>query len=208
MTNRFGFTRALVFLALVLGCGAVMAGGPPPASTTDTQNVYWIDDGSDTDGDSFLTRTNGMILITLEAAGLVPGDVYTLWWFVFNDPTKCADHPLPCTIADIFNFDPETGPGGAIGHASGNIAKSDGTLEFGGRMVRNATAQDSGHQVLFGANGTDILLTASPHDAEVHLVVQSHGQGRGGKPLRKQLTYFVANCTPDCVDIQFTFHQP
>ena len=210
MTTRLGVTRTLAFLALLLCCGSVMAGDHLVPSTTDTQNVNWFDDGTDTGGKSHLTRTDGMILITLEAAGLVPGDAHTLWWIVFNDPGECS--APGCGEDDIFNPDGSLNESGvedaeiAIGNASGNVAKSDGTLEFGGRMPRNG---DNGHQVLFGAGfASDFLLTAWPHDAEVHVIVQSHGQARGGEKLREQLTYVDTNCSPECADIQFSVHLP
>ena len=64
------------------------------------------------------------------------------------------------------------------------------------------------HQVLFGEGFGAYLLTASPHDAEVHLIVQTHGQARGGPKLLEQLAYVERNCTPFCTDIQFTVHIP
>ena len=52
------------------------------------------------------------------------------------------------------------------------------------------------------------ILTVEPDAAEIHVVVQSHGQGRGGKKLREQLAYLEANCTPACADVQFAVHLP
>ena len=65
-----------------------------------------------------------------------------------------------------------------------------------------------GHQVLFGDGFGPIVLTASPHDAEVHFIIQTHGQARGGPKLLEQLTYVDINCTPFCSDIQFAVHVP
>lgn len=182
------------------------------ASTTDTQDVLWFADGTATGGKSHLTRTESMIVVTLEAAGLVPGDAYTLWFIVFNNPGGCSD---PCGEDDIFNPDGTLNVEGvqsaqiAIGNATGNIGKSDGTSELGGRMVQGAGTADHGHQVVFGAGlASDVMLTAAPDDAEVHLIVQSHGQGRGGEKLREQISRLEANCTPACADIQFTVHLP
>ena len=219
MKKRFGLTRILPFLALLLFCGAVMAGAP---STTDTQDVYWFADGQSTGGKSHLTRTGGMIVITLEAAYLVPGDAHTLWFIVFNTPDGCADYgsgEAGCGEDDIFdlvngglNADGVLAAGISIGNASGNVAKSNGTLEFGGRMPRSL---NNDHQVLFtpydfgAGDGTNYLLYAdSEDDAEVHVIVQTHGQARGGERLREQLTYLDANCSPECADIQFSVHMP
>ena len=60
-------------------------------SRTDSQPVRWFTDASPTGGWSPLTRTNGMIVIATEAYGLVPGDAFTVWWVVFNNPAGGSD---------------------------------------------------------------------------------------------------------------------
>ena len=157
-------------------------------------------------GKSILTRYNNMVLVSIEAAGLEPGDAVTLWWVVWNNPQGCSDG-----ICGDDEFNPGNegllvAAEAAVGNASGNVVKSNGTMEFGG-VLRKNTMDD--HQVVFGAGfSSPYLLTVDPQDAEVHMVLQNHGQGRGGKKLREQLTYFEANCTPDCEDVQFSVHLP
>lgn len=92
------------------------------------------------------------------------------------------------------------------------IGNHNGTAEFGGRLDESAdmaALEASGHQVLLpaGLNPAKGLLT-DPLGAEVHLIVQSHGQGRGGEKLLEQLAYNFANCTPKCEDIQAAVHMP
>ena len=183
---------------------------------TQTSPVLWFSDASESGGWSHLTRTEGMILITLEAANLMPGDAHTLWWIVFNTPEGCSD---ACGEDDIFNPDGSLNVEGVlsagitVSNATGNIAKADGTLEFGGRLIRNGGA--NGHQVVFtpydfGADATTAyqLYASAEADAEVHVIVQSHGQSRGGIKLLEQLAYIESNCTPECEDRQFAVHLP
>jgi hypothetical protein len=208
-------------LALLIVYGSVMADGHLATSTTDAQAVLTFDGNfQETGGYSFLTRTDGMILITLEAADLKPGNVHTLWWIVFNMPEYCS--APGCGEDDIFdlenefdgacdglNCDQVEAAGIAIGNATGNVAKSDGTLEFGARMVSGGNDFATGHEVLFPAGFDGMsLLTASPHNAEVHVIVQSHGQARGNKQLMQQLSLIDKNCTPRCADHQVTVHKP
>jgi hypothetical protein len=172
---------------------------------TDTQDVFWFDE-TPTGDKSHLTRTDTMILVTVEAAGLPPGDAATLWWVVWNNPAGCTDG-----ICGDDEFNDPTGAalaaaGAAVGNASGNVVKSDGTLEFGARLRPNMN--EPGHQVLFGADSENHLLTVDPDDAEVHVVVQLHGLARGGGKLLEQLAFFEANCTPGCADVQFAVHLP
>ena len=208
-------SRTGVFSAVLVGtmmiAGVAVAGGHLQPSNTDAQNVYWFADGTYTGGDSFLTRTDGMVLASVEAAGLNPGDAYTVWWIVFNNPAGCS---APCGENDIFTPEGDLNAEGVIaaqigvGNATGNVAKSDGTAEFGARLKRN-DGDASGHQILFPAGlAGDSVLTASGDDAEIHLVFQSHGQARGGPQLMSQLTYVETGCTPFCEDIQFSVHLP
>jgi hypothetical protein len=200
-------------LTLFLGMSISFADGHLAESTTNSEDVYWFSDASDAGGRSHLTRTNGMILVTLEAANLVPSHAHTLWVIVFNNPDGCS--APGCGEDDIFTPDGDLYIEGliaaqiAIGNGSGNVAKSDGTLEFGARVPRNSN--NGNHQVLFGAGpvfGSGYLLTAEPKNAEVHLIVQTHGQARGGPKLLEQLAYVDVNCTPFCSDIQFSVHLP
>ena len=197
---------------LVFGATSALADGHLNPSTTNTTGTYWFADGSDAGGLSHVTRTNGMIVATVEPANLVPGDAHTLWVLVFNNPGNCSDDV--CGEDDIFNEDGtlnvnqviEVGLG--IANGSGNVAKADGTTEFGARIPQGADLMALGHQVLFGDGFGPIVLTASPHDAEVHFIIQTHGQARGGPQLLEQLAYVDINCTPFCSDIQFAVHVP
>ncbi|MEN8233664.1 MAG: hypothetical protein ABFR89_01915 [Actinomycetota bacterium] len=204
-------TRTSLFAAVVTGvmlvAGAAVAAGGTQNTVTDTQPVKWFSDGTDTGGYSYLTRTSGELLLSVEAEELIPGDAYTVWWVVFNEPDDCSEPG--CGEDDIFNEDGSLNIEGvmaakiAVGNATANVAKANGTAEFGARLKMDDTMSD--HQILFPA-GLDggALLTAMPSKAEVHLVFQSHGQARGGPELLKQLTYVETGCTPFCEDVQFT----
>lgn len=208
ISKRLSLIFAVALAVMMVG-GAAVAAGHLQSSTTDVQDTYWFADDSNAGGKSILTRTDTMVVATVEAANLVPGDAHTLWFVVFNNPEECSD---PCGEDDIFLPDGNLNEEGivaaqiAIGNATGNVAKSNGTAEFGG-VLRRGLNDD--HQVLFpaGFDGASVL-TADPDDAEVHVIVQSHGQARGGNQLATQLTYVDSACTPLCGDIQFSVHTP
>jgi hypothetical protein len=202
---------SITVLAVVMIAGAVGA-GTQQTSATDTESVKRFSDGSDTGGQSTLTRTEDMVHVTVEAARLRAGNAYTLWWVVFNDPSACS--APGCGEDDIFNADGSLNEAGvmaagiAVGHATGNLARADRTTEFGGRLMRNDAS--GAHQIVIpaGLGAENVLLTASGLDAEVHVVVQNHGEARRGFRLLRQLTRFQAGCNPNCKDVQFAVHLP
>lgn len=202
---------AVTSAVLLLTTSAAVAAGHLMMSNTDVQPVQWFSDGSASDGQSVLTRTDGMVVAVVEAAGLTPGNAMTMWWVVFNEPADCSDGA--CGEDDIFNPDGTLNQAGivaaqiGIGNATGNLVKADGTAEFGARLK---VGDGSGaHQVVIPAGFQgDSLLTVSGNAAEVHLVLQDHGQARGGSRLLEQITYLEAHCTPRCADVQFAVHTP
>ncbi len=213
-------TFGTVLVAIMMIAGAAIAGFGPTPSTTDGQELANFADGSDAgDGVSHLTRTSGEALVVVEAEGLNAGEVHTLWWVVFNNPSACTDNE--CGEDDIFlpsgdlNVPQVLAARIAIGNATGNIAKSDGTIELGARLkayAPGAAQADDGHQILFvpstfGGEGNN-LLTVRPNNAEIHVIVQGHGQARGGPQILKQLSEVEFGCTPNCVDLQFAVHAP
>lgn len=210
MRKRIGLFSVML-LAIMTIASVAVAAGHLQASTTDVQDTYWFADGTSAGGKSVLTRTPGMVTVVVEGANLEPGDAYTIWWVVFNNPAECSDE---CGEDDIFTESGALNIAGVeaaeigIGNATGNIAKADGTAEFGA-ILRPGPFADTGHQLLFPAGLVgDALLTASGNNAEIHIVIQSHGQARGGPQLLSQLTYFEAGCTPFCEDVQFSVHKP
>lgn len=183
----------LIAVIALLGIGGVAA------ADTDSKPLQWFADGVDTGGWSHLTRLEDMVLATLEVVGLNPGDAVTLWWVVFNDPSSCSDGE--CGEDDFAN----AGAAGiSVGNATGGIVKADGTMEMGA-VLREGAGEPAGHQVLLAAAPGGIFLVDAAM-AEIHFVVQIHGQARGGKKLLEQITYFEANCTPSCADVQFAVH--
>ena len=204
--HRWGIIGAFLVGTLAVGGVSLAAAGAP--STTDTQGMFDFGDGSSVPGESHLTRTDDAVFVLVEGEGLVAGDAHTLWFVVFNNPGDCSG---TCGEDDIFNEDGSLNVEGVkaaeigIGNASGNIARADGTIELGGHLVQNGG--DAGHQILFpAALDGDSLLTADGDDAEVHVILQSHGNARGGEKLLEQLSMVDANCTPTCADLQAAVH--
>jgi hypothetical protein len=92
-------------------------------------------------------------------------EVFTLWAFVFNDPTACTD---PCNIDDIGDT-PARGGIFQLDHIVGSTNK----IEMGGRIYVSELA-------LLGAPLDD------PSNAEIHIAMAPHGAARHGAELSRQ----------------------
>lgn len=184
---------------LALSLLATLGIAYPAVADTDSTDLNWFSDGTPTGGLSHLTRLENMVIATLEVEGLNPGDAVTLWWVVFNYPLLCSDGVCgEDDFADVF------APQISVGNATGGLVKADGTMEMGA-VLREGPMGQGDHQVLFAATQSGNFLDDAS-GAEIHFVVQIHGQARGGKKLLEQITYFEANCTPACADVQFSVH--
>jgi hypothetical protein len=143
-----------------------------------------------------LVRTKDGVGATLHTFGLVPGNAYTLWLAIFNNPKECATNP--CSAADLPNPDVQ----GVVLWGTGQIAGEDGTADFG---TFRAVGDTSGQSGL----GT-VMALEKPLKAEVHLTVRSHGPADlDPAVLQAQLTTFNGGCPPNmCVTVQGAPHLP
>lgn len=178
---------------LVQGARPVQADSPK----TSIEPLTVIATGVEAPGTgSILVRTNEGVGATLHTFGLVPGNAYTLWLGIFNNPKKCATTPCAGPV-DLPNPDVQ----GVVLWGSGQIAGEDGTADFG---TFRAVGDTSGKAV--GPPGTAEALER-PFKAEIHLVVRSHGPVIPGM-LNEQLTTFNGGCPPNtCMNVQFAPHQ-
>ncbi len=143
---------------------------------------------------TILVRTKEGVGATVHAFGLVPGNVYTLWLTIFNNPKKCAT--TPCSPADFPNPEVQA----VVLSGSGQIAGEDGTADYG---AFRAVGDPSGSAGL----GTATALER-PRKAEIHLAIRSHGPVIPAM-LSDQLTTFNGGCPPNmCVTVQAAPHLP
>lgn len=187
------------FATMTLLTGALLVQGAHPAQAdspkTSIEPLLMIPSGAVAPGTgSILVRTNEGVGATVHTFGLVPGNAYTLWVVVFNNPKKCAT--TPCTPADLSNPD----VGGVLLSGTGQIAGEDGTADFG---TFRAVGDPSGKE-----EGTAEALE-KPFKAQIHLAVRSHGPASADPAvLHDQLTMFNGGCSPTCMTVQFAPHEP
>jgi hypothetical protein len=143
-------------------------GAPQTFQAVDMADISKGAPFSPAQGAAFLVRSKNTLQARVMLADLVAGDAYTVWWFVFNNPSACSTHP--CTPG------PDFGPGdAAVFFGTGVIGAAGNT---GG--VVNATFETSAGGPPSGA----VVIPDLPEKglrpgrgfaAEVHLLMIDHG---------------------------------
>nr|HRL12008.1 hypothetical protein [Aggregatilineales bacterium] len=88
-THRKALSVISVIALLMLALTAAIAFGQQPAALPLVQEstVHRFEDASSVEGAfARLTRYDGVVTTVISTDDLVVGDVYTLWWVIFNAP--------------------------------------------------------------------------------------------------------------------------
>ena len=159
-------------------------------------------------GTSELVRTVDGISMNIDTTDL-PGGAYSVWWVIFNDPSKCTDGA--CGENDVLP------PPGTLEAAvsplwaTGGIVGPDRMGHFSASL---GVGLESAQGPVFWGDG----LT-NPMGAEVHIIVRYHGPAVWTDPttLFDQMYLFEGSCTAessfgmgtgafDCYEPQMTMH--
>ena len=128
-----------------------------------------------------LTSHQNGVRVQMETQELVPGDVVTLWWVVFNNPDAC-NYGIPdltkCGSADISDSEVQAD----AHYADGQIADHNGRARFTARLYHGA--------VPFGWTGNGFT---NPEGAEIHAVVRTHGMAIDGR-INEMILTFAGAC--------------
>jgi hypothetical protein len=188
-------------LAIVLATGAATAFAQVGVGSS---SVFRFADMTEVQGaGSTLIRTDGAVSVVLTTSGLEPLAPYTIWWVVFNEPAGCLG---PCDEDDLFNPDGTMNINEAadisILYADGALTDDVGNAAFSAVLLVGAPLG----QVVYGPGIRDA------HDAEIHVVVRSHGPLDLGRAFAQLSTFephptIGGDCVP-CADQQFAVHLP
>jgi hypothetical protein len=217
--------KVLLSLAAVLSLvvlSSIQLSGRTSAQAGLPSLVWWLDNPAQTSGTavpgafSTLQRGYFSVTIALQTYGLTPGNGYTLWWVIFQDPGACIDG---CGDDDI-NAAAWTGanPAGIGVHYGGSfVAPASGRAEIGSRLLENAV--EGCVQAMPYAPLCRPMLDAST--AEVLVFLVDNGPAPDGPP---PFNGFDAGCSRlvwfgytvaqynngpyDCYRAQSTFHRP
>ena len=143
----------------------------------------------DADADASLMRFSDKISLNVSTNNLDPGAAYTVWWVIWNDPSLCD---AGCGEDDLGI------PGSSVLWATGHVIAANGNGQFNAMLKEN----DVPGQILFGPALTDA------EGAEVHVVIQGHGQPVPGM-IHEQTHTFMGGWPCDtCQDHQAAIFFP
>ena len=184
---------------------AISAQAPAGASGWETVDVVSFENTTRAVGRSRMDREAGRVNVNFWAGELARGEATTLWAVVFNNPEACVGE---CDDPDLFE-NPATQPD--LLYMAGAVADGEGRVRYAA-SVREGMVSES-IMPLFGLPAWGVIDT---DQAEIHLIVRSHGPAIAG--LRTaQTTTFNGGCTGfgsefgtpgpnECVDLYFSSH--
>lgn len=160
---RRGFSTAAMTLSLLvaLAAPAALAG-----TARDTVAVNWhaqqapLGNVGQVEGASAsLVRNNNGISYRIQTEDLNPGNAYTLWLVVINNPEECST--TPCPAPELLG---NPAVDAQVGYAAGVVAAGSGKVTMAGSAKIGPLGGWLANRSL-----------EDPHAAEIHLVVNDHG---------------------------------
>jgi hypothetical protein len=210
------FVLLVVIAALVVAISVFAQSGESgePSVTTTTVHHFDLANPAEVEGAfARLVRYDNGVTTVISTDELAAGEVYTLWWVVFNEPENCNG---ACDADDIFIIE----NGEIPRDADGNRAMNMDALAAANISVQHAAggySQDGSLHTSASLGIGDVpgivlgpgLL--DPYKAEIHLVVRTHGP-KVDEAFADQISTFGGGCEPmdaaPCDDVQFAVFLP
>jgi hypothetical protein len=134
-------------------------------------------------GGGILLRSKDAVEARLSTMGLDDGAAYTVWWVIFNKPSKCS---APGCGEEDFFVGGELYRDGieqaeiSLVYANGFVTGTDGVANVTAHL--NAGKVPAGWGVIFGwkDDKKSGLKKGNGNKAELHMVVRTHGPAKEG----------------------------
>jgi len=150
-------------------------------------------------GTSTLHRNKNGITVNFKAENLNPG-TYTIWWVIWNKPENCAVENA-CEDTDFPNF---ANVEVEVMYAAGHVVGNNGKGNFSGHLNVD-DASGSINQEFFGLPTFGGLQAGNTLDAEVHIVLRTHGPKVPGL-VNEQISSYGGGCDDPLMYDPFMFY--
>ena len=138
-------------------------------------------------GTSKLHRNKNGIKVNFKATGLNPG-AYTIWWVIWNNPQDCAI-PGQCNDGD---FGQAVLVEVEVMYAGGHVVGNNGKGNFSAHLKAGDDTPES-MNTAFGFPSVGGLRVGNTFDAEVHIVLRTHGPAVPGL-VNDQISSYAGGC--------------
>lgn len=193
--------RYLILFSLVISCtqdssvdSEQLTGVLAQASSKQTVSIVGLGEIS---GTSTLHRNKNGITVNFKAEGLYPG-AYTIWWVIWNNPQECV-MPGKCEEAD---FATPVEVQVEVMYAGGNVVGNNGKGNFSAHLRAGDDSPESMNES-FGFPSVGGLAVGNTYDAEVHVVLRTHGPLRPGL-VNEQIGNYRGGCDAPFDILPFT----
>ena len=157
-------------------------------------------------GSSTLHRNKNGITVNYKATGLHPG-AYTIWWVIWNNPQECTT-PGGCLDIDFPNPQNPPNPDNMVGvevmYAGGHVVGKNGKGNFSAHLKAGDDSPES-MNTSFGFETVGGLRVGNTFDAEVHVVLRTHGPAIPGL-VHEQISSYRGGCDNPFLHPPFTFY--
>ena len=145
-------------------------------------------------GAATLHRNKNGITVNFKAENLNPG-AYTIWWVIWNNPGECII-PGECNEPDFPEFqippNPENLVGVEVMYAGGHVVGNNGKGNFSAHLNAGDETPES-MNTSFGFTSVGGLAVGNTFDAEVHIVLRTHGPAVPGL-VNDQISSYRGGC--------------
>lgn len=141
---------------------------------------------ADITGTSTLHRNKNGITVNFKAENLHPG-AYTIWWVIWNNPLKCENGNL-CGEPDFAT----PGVNVEVMFAGGHVVGNNGKGNFSAHLKAGDDSPESMNEA-FGLPPVGGLWVGNTFDAEIHVVLRTHGPAVPGL-VTEQINSYRGGC--------------
>ncbi|MBT8305793.1 MAG: hypothetical protein KJN85_02535 [Maribacter sp.] len=150
-------------------------------------------------GTSTLHRNKNGITVNFKAENLHPG-AYTIWWVIWNEPQNCIT-PGACVEDDFGN---PVAVEVEVMYAGGHVVGNNGKGNFSAHLNAGDDSPES-MNTSFGFPSVGGLRVGNTFDAEIHVVLRTHGPSVPGV-VNEQISSYRGGCDNPFLYAPFTVY--
>jgi hypothetical protein len=182
---------AAIFLSSMVSTAALA--GPIHSNVFTFQQPNGSPAAGNVVGAGQLNRTQTGVSLEISTTALAPGNAYTVWWIVFNNPAACA--PTGCSGADLGN----PAVNGSVLNATGGVADATGRAKFSAFLPVGFIHTNPSDEVADAAFKRHMFGPGLQNlkGAEIHAVIKSHGPANGQVIQISPIAGYFLNSPPE-----------